>query len=297
MTAHSTRTSPPDSELLLEFWAEPTDLAERNLLYGAGGSTTVPDPNARYTFISRDTRGFSHGYDVKDAQGRKWSVKLGPEAKPEVAVSRLLWAAGFHQPPMYYVPHWALSENGRLTPQPDGRFRLDLPHAGKSKPWAWHANPFVGTRPHNGLFVLMVIMNNWDVKTSQNAIYEFETEREGAHRWYVVKDLGASLGKTRWFFPGTRNDLEGFEKEGFIQSVEGERVEFHYRGAWREPHLKRHVTTTDVEWACQRLAALSPSQWRDAFRAAGYTDQEGDRYIRRLQQKVAEGLRLGERQR
>ena len=39
------------------------------------------------------------GYDVRDTNGMVWSVKLGPEAQPEVVASHLLWSIGFHQPP------------------------------------------------------------------------------------------------------------------------------------------------------------------------------------------------------
>jgi hypothetical protein len=67
-------------------------------------------------------------------------------------------------------------------------------------------------------------------------------------------------------------------------------VRFHYRGAWREPSLKRGVSPADVRWISARLARLSPAQWSDAFRAAGYSDADADRYVVRLRQKVEEGL-------
>jgi hypothetical protein len=49
----------------------------------------------------------------------------------------------------------------------------------------------------------------------------------------------------------------------------------------------------DVLWTCQRLAQLSDRQWRDAFRAAGYRDEEAAPFIARLREKVQEGLALG----
>ena len=55
-----------------------------------------------------------------------------------------------------------------------------------------------------------------------------------------MRDVGASLGSARQhpFFAllgtrgrqGTKNDLAGFEKRGFITEVERRRVEFDYRG-------------------------------------------------------------------
>lgn len=86
--------------------------------------------------------------------------------------------------------------------------------------------------------------------------------------------------------------LEAFEREPFIASVEGNRVKFHYKGAWLEPQLPNSITPGDVVWTCELLAQLSPRQWLDAFRAGGYPDANARRYIARLRQKVDEGLRL-----
>jgi hypothetical protein len=260
------------------------------LLHGPGGAESAPRPDGRYEFVDRDLKGFSKGYDVKDERGREWSIKLGPEAQTEVVVSRLLWAVGYHQPAVYYLPKWGLVDSTGMTPQGAGRFRLERKNEDTLEPWAWHENPFVGTRQLAGLFVLMVLVNNWDVKTSQNMVYHVNGA-PGPRQVYVVRDLGASLGRTSWFFPGTRSDVEGFEREPFIKSIH-ETVEFHYRGAWREPHLKRNYRPGDVRWMCDLLARLSPKQWQDAFRAGGYEDPVATRYIRRLQQKISDGLKL-----
>src|SRR5688500_5865505 len=86
---------PPD---LAQLWVEPADIARRDLFDGPGGARRVPDSTRPFTFVRRDNGGYSAGYDVTDAGGMEWSVKLGPEAQSEVAVSRILWAMGFHQP-------------------------------------------------------------------------------------------------------------------------------------------------------------------------------------------------------
>ena len=276
-----------------ELWEEPADLQQRNLFYGPGGQLLLPDVAASYALVEVDKTGFSPGYDVRDPKGRTWSVKLGPESQTEVVVARLLWAVGYHQLPSYYVPKWTLNENGRTTVQSGGRFRLK-PEAQKNLgEWSWNDNPFIGTREFEGLFVLMVMVNNWDLKTSQNAIYRIQSSGDDPRNLYVVKDLGASLGKTRWLMPGTRNDVDGFEEGGFISRVEGNRVTFDYQGAWREPHVAAGVAPADVRWISNLLGKLSPAQWKDAFRAGGYSETEAARYIRRLQQKVAEGQAIG----
>jgi hypothetical protein len=277
-----------DSELA-GLWEEPADLERRDLFYGRGGRALVPSDTVPYSLIDVDTKGFSSGYDVEDAQGRKWSVKLGPEAQPEVVVSRLLWAVGYHQPVTYYLPRWTLTENGRRTTQGPARFRLEPKEQENVGEWAWRNNPFIGSRPFGGLVVLMVLVNNWDLKTSQNAVYRIPSDGDASRDVYVVKDVGASLGKTRWLIPGTRNDLAGFEKERFIRSVEGNRVRFFYKGGWLDPQVVAGVAPADVRWISGLLARLSPEQWSDAFRAGGYSSDETARYVRRLRDKVAEG--------
>ena len=51
---------------------------------------------------------------------------------------------------------------------------------------------------------------------------------------------------------------------------------------------------SDVRWICGQLAALTDQQWHDAFRAGGFDDEVANRFIRRLKQKIAEGLALAD---
>lgn len=292
LKARSTLATQPTPAQMAELWIEPE--TPRDLFFGPGGSESAPDPLASYRFVSRDVTGKSRGYDVIGPDGRKWSVKLGVEAQPEVVVSRLLWAVGYHQPATYYLPRWTLTGSTDASEQPAGRFRLDAADAKRAGRWSWSRNPFVGTHAFRGLFVMMVMVNNWDLKTTQNPLYEVSHEGAAPQTRYVVRDLGASLGGTRWFFPGSKNDLQAFEREPFITSVDAGRVQFHYHGAWREPHLKRVTTTQDVAWISTRLARLTPDQWIDVFKAAGYGPGEIDRYVRRLKQKVDEGLAVND---
>lgn len=278
---------------MAEFWQEPADLGRRSLLHGPGGAALAPNPNDRYTLIEADDKGFSPGYDVKDERGRDWSVKLGPEARTEVVVSRIVWAMGYHQPSVYYLPSWTLTDNGNVKREGPARFRSEPSTQRQRGTWSWRNNPFLDTKPFGGLFVLMVMVNNWDLKSQQNAVYRVAREGEDPPDRYVIKDLGASLGKSNWWLPGTRDDVEAFEREPFIKGVSGNRVKFHFQGAWREPQLLDSATPNDVRWMCERLARLTSEQWMDAFRAGGYTDAEASRFIRRLLEKIEEGLRLG----
>lgn len=281
-------------------WQEPIDLAERNLYYGPGGKELMPDPSTAFTFISEDRSGYSTGYDVRGSDGMEWSVKLGPEAQTEVAVSRILWALGYHQPPTYYVANWTMT-GAQAGPQAAGRFRPKLPDRKVVADWSWYENDFIHTQPFKGLVVANVMLNNWDWKTSNNKVYEIAADEGPAQRIYVVQDLGASLGKTsypkalswlpmRGFGQGSRNNLEDFEAQGFMKRVEGDQVHFFYRGIYRS--LLDLPTRRDVVWTAERKARLSDAQWHDAFRAAGYPDDRARRFVAKIKSKVAEGLAL-----
>lgn len=289
----------PTERTISELWSEPTDLETRDLFHGPGGPALVPPP-ATFTFVARKTSGSNPGYDVRDAEGRLWSVKLTKEAQSEVTVSRILWAVGFYQPPNYYVERWRLS--GRdVGDQPAGRFRLELADREVVGNWSWYENPFIGTRPFAALVTVNVLLNNWDLKTSNNMIYEVRNEDGVKQRRFVVRDLGASLGNAHqprilaWIpfmrlGQGSKNNLEDFEAQGFVRRIDGDAVEFEYRGI--DNALVDSVTRADLRWTCELLSRLSESQWHDAFRAGGYTEDQRARYIRRIQEKIAHARAL-----
>jgi hypothetical protein len=89
---------------------------------------------------------------------------------------------------------------------------------------------------------------------------------------------------------GSRNDLEDFEEQGFIRGVDGDNVKFDYRGT--NLRLVKTVTVDDVVQACRSMARISETQWRDAFRAGGYSETEQQRYISKMKEKIQEGLAL-----
>jgi len=294
----STLPREPTAEEMAELWVEPEDIEKRNLFDGPGGAALRPKPGATYPFLSKDTKWYSWGWKVKDAAGMEWNAKYGPEAQSEVVASRLLWAVGYHQPPTYYVEYWSLTGSDEDGPKTPCRFRPDLPGRKKAGEWSWYRNPFVGTRPFGGLITLMRMVNNWDLLDRNNIVYELDEPLEGARRWYVVKDVGASLGKTSGLgvlsHQGTKNNVEDFEKQDFIKGVDGDRVRFDDAGILHRD-LYKSVTVADVRWICERLNRLTPEQWKDAFRAARYPDDVADRFIRKFQEKIAYGMSLAPR--
>ena len=293
------RTTPPPQDKLTELWQLPEDLATRDLFHGAGGAEVAPAVGATYTWVSTDTTGYSPGYDVRDPDGRTWAVKLGVEAQPEVVASRVLWAIGYHQPATFYVANWQLS-GGPGGQQQGARFRLEADDAEVAGDWSWADNDFIGTQPYNGLIVANILLNSWDWKTSNNKIYRITSGSSPPQR-YVVRDLGASLGKTSpsrllWILPisargfgqGSRNNVDDFESQGFIKRVDENKVEFDFHTIYGS--IVDLVRPADVRWTAQLLNRVTDAQWEDAFRAADYSPDVRARYIKKIKAKIAEGL-------
>jgi hypothetical protein len=274
---------------LAELWVEPEP--DRDLFYGVGGRRLAPDPSQRYAVIELKIRGASDGYTVEDDAEREWSVKFPPEAFMEIVASRLHWAVGFHQPPIYLLREWQAGGATAPNPQLPARFREKRPdlhglQAGDG--WSFKDNPFVGTRQLAGLLVLQAIIGNPDIKTSNNTIYTLRAPAHGVSRWYVVRDLGYSFGRAGFNAP--RGDIDAFERAPFIRGVVNGKVRFHYGGLYKS--LLADITIADVVWICERLAKLTDRQWSDAFRAGGYDMAASDRYIVTLKRRVAQGLAL-----
>jgi len=280
---------PPSADEIKQLWIDPGK-EPRDLFWGIGGKKYAPKPDAPYKFKERDNTGFSTKYEVKDADDVEWSAKIGPEAQTEVLLSRILWGLGYHQQPIYYLPSWTLAHDGVKSTESEARFRPKLKEFERlDEYWWWQQNPFVGTRESNGLLVVLLMFNSTDLKNDNNSIYKFKEPVEGADRWFVVRDLGAALGETGKMYP-RRNCLECFEQHGFITAIDGDHVQFDYVG--RHQELMSMIRPADVRWAAERLQKLTDQQWHDAFRAANYSESDANRYIRKLKEKIDDGLAL-----
>jgi hypothetical protein len=252
-------------------WREPTDLESRNLLLGAGGEEMKPDIS-RLTFIEQKTGGFSTKYRVKDAKGNEWIAKIGKEAQTDTAANRLLWALGYETEIAYLVPHAKIEgkgefDNVRLEARP-----ASVKRAGN---WMWENNPFMNAPEFRGLKILMVMLNNWDMKDDNNEILapKGDTSAEAELR-YIISDLGATFGKTGGFLSRSRNKPSDYVKAEFIKKVNGDVIDFSYSG--KNQKLFEGITVADARWLSNLLKRLSDDQIKDAFRAANYSAEEVD---------------------
>ncbi|HZH30583.1 MAG TPA: hypothetical protein VEY11_07445 [Pyrinomonadaceae bacterium] len=259
------KTEPTGTPVL---WREPGDIAALDLLLGPGGEASKPDLSS-VTFLEVVTGGYSTKYRVRDGAGREWVVKVGKEAQPETAATRLMWAVGYNADITYLVPRVEIKgqgtfENARFEARPAGIERFGE--------WEWARNPFIGRREFNGLKILMVLFNNWDLKTSNNRIAHTRGAA-GDELRYVVSDLGATFGKTGNFIKHNRNVPKDYARTSFVEgTTAGQRVLFGYDG--KSKSVLADITTSDAKWIGNLLARLSDRQIEDAFRAANYGAQD-----------------------
>ena len=274
-------------------WRNPVDIASRNLYYGPGGK--AHQPHGTFTFEKEDMAGSNPKFDVIDQDGVKWRVKMGDEARPETVASRLIWAVGYFANEDYFVPELHVQNMQRLhrgggLVSRDGtvhnvRLKRHLKDEKKIGIWRWAENPFTGAREWYGLRVLMAVINNWDLKDPNNSVYQ---NRQAPEQLYTVSDVGASFGTTglSWTL---RGNLNAYSHSKWVKKISTDFIDFNVPAG---PALNRwighHIPINDARWMGHLLGRLSPHQIRDAFRAAGYTDEEVEGFSRVVERRIGE---------
>ena len=287
-----TTPKPPSASL----WVQPANIAAQDLFNGPWGADDAPDPNGVYKLVERKHTGVNLGLTVKDEKGREWSVKqpfpggLDSEAPVEVVLSRLLSAVGYHQPPVYFLKAFNLKDDFGTHVEVGGRFRLKDKSLKETGLWKWEDNPFVGTRPYQGLIVMLMMFNSTDLKNTNNSLYEHRVG-DLVEQWYVARDLGAALGDFNAISP-RKNDPDSFERVPYLLGTSNGHAQFAYSG-WYKNLVRDRIAPEDVVWASALLGRLSEKQWADAFRAGGYEPAVANRFIAKLREKVAQGKALG----
>lgn len=301
------RKGEPIPRLRAVIWHPTIDVNQLNLVYGAGGKEDAPSPDAKYKFKKEDMEGTSPKFDVEDDKGIKWRVKLGQEPRAETAATRLLFAAGYFVDEDYYVDELHVEglpplKRGKSFVTPDGvvhgaRLERRMKEVKKLGTWDWFKNPFVGTKEFNGLRIMMSLVNNWDLKTINDSIYEVDDQAE-----YAVSDVGATFGKTGDPLHRSKSVLKDYEDSKFIDKVSADFVDFvmhsrppllaavnipNYEKRTHMQDVTKHIPRADAKWLGERLSQLTEQQIRDCFRAGGYTQEEVDGYSAVIQNRIA----------
>jgi hypothetical protein len=283
-------------------WRQPHDIRTRNLFYGSGGR--AGQPKGPFRFIEEDGGGSNPKFVVEDAKGIRWKVKLGEEAKPETAATHVLWAVGYFTDIDYYLPRLRVSgltklKRGQQYVSNGGIVqgaRLERA-AKKVGDWSWFDNPFVGTKEFNGLRVMMALLNNWDLKQVNNAIYD----GGGRELRYLVSDLGGTFGRTGGKGRRSKGNLEDYSESKFIEKATPTTVDLvlhsrpsplfavavpYYLQRTRMEKVAEDIPRAHALWIGHWLARLSDKQMVDAFRGAGYPPQEAKAYAGKLKERI-----------
>ncbi|HKB64296.1 MAG TPA: hypothetical protein VKC61_00480 [Pyrinomonadaceae bacterium] len=270
-------------------WRAPSDISKRDLYWGQGGKAMRPDLR-EVTLIKKEPGGYSTKYRVRDASGHEWVAKVGKEAKGETAASRLMWAVGYFPDVNYLVPRVHVKgldkdlENVRFGLRPKDVKRVDG--------WQWKKNPFVGSREFQGMKVMMAVLNNWDIKDSNNKVAVVKNDKIADKELrYFVSDLGGSFGKVSHiprflYFKPDRNNPKAYAKTRLINKVKDDRVDFHYK--LKRKDLFKNITVDQAQWISGWLSRLSDRQLADAFRAANYSPEEVRMMSHGVRQRIRE---------
>lgn len=250
---------------------ESVNIKQRDLFLGPGGASMRPNLS-KITFIKKETNGHNKKYRISDGNGKIWVAKLGREAQPETAAVRLLWGLGYKTEVNYLVPKLTIPGKGvftnvRLEARPDNIERLEE--------WKWKDNPFLGTKELQGLKIMMVFFNNWDIVDVQNKVLEVKTDK-GIQTQYIISDLGATFGKLGnnnlpiiYRLGRSTNNPKRYIDSSFIDGVEKGEVDLAYKGKNRD--LFDGITVAEARWLSNLLNQLTDKQIEDAFRAANYS--------------------------
>jgi hypothetical protein len=285
-------------------WHDRGDASALSLYDGPGGNGRGPGDN--FTFLEESKTGTSPKFDVRDENGVKWKVKLGPEAKTETAVTRLVWAAGYFADEDYYRAQIRVQG---LKPLSRGNqfvsggalvrgARLERTGAGKdSQEWSWYEPGVSGMREFNGLRVMMALINNWDLKEVNNRA----SNEGGDGERYAVSDLGATLGRTGDPFQRSKGVLQDYAQSRFIKKVTPDYVDFvmhsrpffltifnfpNYRFRTRMESVTSHIPIADARWLGNLLGQFSIRQIGDCFRAAGYSPADVEGFTAIVMQRI-----------
>ena len=190
--------------------------------------------------------------------------------------------------------------DARFARKPDGEKRIAA--------WKWKENPFIGTREFNGLRVMMAVLNSWDLKNENNAVYSDKKTGQAnlprqRHRRQLRHQLRAHEERQR---QGQRQEICGIQVHHSRQRTPT--VELRHARAARQNllmesggmlaplYFKRHsydwighdIPRADARWIGSLLGQLSHQQLVDAFRAGSFTPEETNEYVSILEDRIAQ---------
>ena len=186
----------------------------------------------------------------------------------------------------------------------DARFARKPGGQSKTGTWRWKDNPFLGSREFNGLRVMMAVMNNWDLKDENNAVFHDDKSQQDI---FLVSDVGATFATNHLTSSRAKDkgNIESFKGSKFIVKTSDTAVDFGTPapptglligslGFTAGEFFKRQgldwigkdIPRADARWMGSLLAQLSHEQITDAFRAGRFSPEEIEEYVTVVEDRI-----------
>jgi hypothetical protein len=194
-----------------------------------------------------------------------------------------------------------LAKQGHIR---NARFARKPDEEKKTGSWKWRGNPLAGTREFNGLRVMMALMNNWDLKDVNNAVYR---DKDSGRDLLLVNDVGATFGTNgiSWTLNGSKGSLNAYRKSKFILRTSADSVDFatpkpptpilvktlglatpRYIQRRRLDWIGRNIPREHARWIGSILAQLSHQQVVDAFRAGHFPQEQAEQFAAVVESRI-----------
>jgi hypothetical protein len=283
-------------------WHDPGAVEQLDFRYGIGGEELAPKPP--FNFVKEDLSGTSPKVAVKDANGRSWVIKFGPEAIPDTFSTRMAWAVGYWVEPNYLVANGVISGVGRLTRARadvdqngvfhDGRFQIrsSSPEYLVNVNWDWDRNPFVGSHELNGLKIMMMLVSNWDDKDYRDAAARGSNTalyKDGDRYIFFIDDWGASLGNWGKVFKRTKWNCEDYYRQSkdFVKSMQPGAVTWGYTGQHTNL-MTDGVRPADAKWLMQYLGRITDDQIHTGLISGGASEEDAGYCTQGVRMRIQE---------
>jgi hypothetical protein len=147
--------------------ARPEDIEQRNLLNGRRRRRNETRHQPSDFYRRKDWRLVDRSIGSATPKATNGSLRLAKKPSQTRQANRLLWALGYETEIAYLIPKLKIEgkgeyENVRLEARPK-----DVKRSGN---WMWENNPFIERARVQGPQILMVMINNWDMKDDNNEI-------------------------------------------------------------------------------------------------------------------------------
>jgi hypothetical protein len=146
------------------------------------------------------------------------------------------------------------------------------------------------------------VMNNWDLKDVNNAVYE---DKDSGRDLLLTSDVGATFGTNglSWSKGRSKGDVDTFEKSKFITRKRDGEVDFATPAGpslIEAPNVPAYKMRRDLEWIGKKipiadarwigslLKQLSHQQLVDAFRAGRFPPEDVERYVSVVESRIKE---------